>query len=113
MNQTMEELKQRMVMLLESGGVSLTQGPKPAPKMAPDTDREDDTFEPFMLREWRRISIPNWRQILEESVTARDTEREAYARWMLSEVLLEPRLRGARPMRKCVNPSTCRGSATD
>ena len=47
-------------------------------------------MEPWMLWEWRRVSIPLWRNILEESVSKADASREAYARWMLREILLDP-----------------------
>ena len=57
--------------------------PRPQP-----TDRE--SFEPWALQEWRRISIPDWRHILSESAEQGDADREAYARWMLREVLLDP-----------------------
>jgi acyl-CoA reductase-like NAD-dependent aldehyde dehydrogenase len=43
-----------------------------------------------MLWEWRRVSIPEWRRILQESIAVGDQRREAYARWMLREVLLDP-----------------------
>ncbi|MBI4235733.1 MAG: hypothetical protein HY688_00010 [Chloroflexi bacterium] len=45
---------------------------------------------PWVLREWRRVSIPAWRQVLADSVQQRDQGREQYARWMLREVLLDP-----------------------
>ena len=47
-------------------------------------------FEPWMLREWRRVSTPEWRRILQESIDGKDSKREDYARWMLREVLLDP-----------------------
>lgn len=47
-------------------------------------------FEPWMLREWRRVSTPGWRWILQESIDSKDSKREDYARWMLREVLLDP-----------------------
>lgn len=47
-------------------------------------------FEPWMLWQWRRVSIPDWRRILQESVDQGDSKREEYARWMLREVLLDP-----------------------
>ncbi len=47
-------------------------------------------FEPSVLREWRRVSIPEWRRILDESIQAKESRREDYARWMLREVLLDP-----------------------
>ena len=34
--------------------------------------------------------IPEWRELLKTSVEQRDLRREEYARWMLSEVLLDP-----------------------
>ncbi len=43
--------------------------------------------ESWVLREWRRLSIPDWRRILRESVEAADLERQEYALWMLGEVL--------------------------
>lgn len=50
----------------------------------------EEGFEPWMLWEWRRVSIPEWRTILEESIEQGDTRREKYARWMLRDVLLDP-----------------------
>ena len=50
----------------------------------------EDGFEPWMLWEWRRVSTPDWRRILQESIRQDDADRESYARWMLSEVLLDP-----------------------
>jgi len=47
-------------------------------------------FEPWMLWEWRRVSTPQWRGILQESLECGGKERETYARWMLAEVLLDP-----------------------
>ncbi len=46
--------------------------------------------EPWMLWEWRRASIPEWRRILQESIGQGDTRRAEYARWMLREILLDP-----------------------
>ena len=50
----------------------------------------EEGLEPWMLWEWRRASIPEWRRILEESTASRDSKREQYARWMLREILLDP-----------------------
>ena len=47
-------------------------------------------LEPWMLWEWRRVSIPGWRRILRQSVDEGDNEREEYARWMLLEILMDP-----------------------
>lgn len=45
--------------------------------------------ECWLLEEWRRISIPDWRRILKESSETGNISREKYARWMLSEVLID------------------------
>jgi hypothetical protein len=47
----------------------------------------------WILDEWRRISIPDWRRILMESIEKKKEEREKYARWMLREVLEDPEYR--------------------
>ena len=49
--------------------------------------QRDDPWSPWILQEWRRISIPAWRRILLESIESNDVKREEYARWMLHEVL--------------------------
>ena len=49
--------------------------------------RPDSVAEPWILQEWRRISIHQWQDILRESIRQGDKEREEYARWMLREVL--------------------------
>lgn len=46
-----------------------------------------DHFVPWVLEEWRRVSIPQWRNILRESITQGDKRRQEYAHWMLREVL--------------------------
>lgn len=46
--------------------------------------------ECWVLKEWRRTSLPAWRRILKESIRDNDTGREEYARWMLREVLEDP-----------------------
>lgn len=50
----------------------------------------EEGVEPWMLWEWRRVSIPEWRRILQESIEQGDAKREEYACWMLREVLLDP-----------------------
>ena len=50
----------------------------------------EESMEPWMLWEWRRISIPEWRRILVEAIECRDRRREDYARWMLRDILLDP-----------------------
>jgi hypothetical protein len=57
----------------------------------PSTPAEaHDPMECWPLKEWRRVSIPEWRRILQESIDKRDSKREAYARWMLRDILLDP-----------------------
>jgi hypothetical protein len=43
-----------------------------------------------MLEEWRRISIPDWKRALQESIDTGDKKREEYARWMPKEILADP-----------------------
>jgi hypothetical protein len=43
-----------------------------------------------LLEEWRRVSIPEWRGILQESVQQGNSRREEYARWMLQDILSDP-----------------------
>jgi hypothetical protein len=43
-----------------------------------------------LLEKWRRVSIPQWQRILQESVHQGDSRREEYARWMLEEILVDP-----------------------
>ena len=57
--------------------------------MAGREPEPDDAFEPWMLREWRRVSTPEWREILNDSIERGELRREEYARWMLREVLLD------------------------
>lgn len=51
---------------------------------------EEVSSWPWMLREWRRMSLIDWRRILAESVSSSNQRRERYARWMLYDVLLDP-----------------------
>jgi hypothetical protein len=43
----------------------------------------------WVLEEWRRVSIHEWRHILAESLEKGDAKRANYARWMLREVLVD------------------------
>ena len=52
----------------------------------------EEGLEPWILWEWRRISIPEWQRILHESKQKGDIQREGYARWMLRDILLDPEL---------------------
>jgi hypothetical protein len=58
-----------------------------------EAGREPDSragVQPWMLWQWRRVSIPEWRKILAESIKGCDAKREAYSRWMLKDILLDP-----------------------
>lgn len=50
-----------------------------------------------LLEEWVRISIPEWRRILVESSDKGDGRRAKYARWMLREILLDPKYEEPQP----------------
>ncbi len=61
------------------------------PQVLAELDKErQDSFRCWILEEWRRVSIPQWRRILRESMEQADSRREDYARWMLREILLDP-----------------------
>ena len=49
-----------------------------------------DQAECWLLEEWYRISLPEWRRILNKSIEGQDKKREEYARWMLREILEDP-----------------------
>ena len=51
-----------------------------------DPDSGPGEQVPWALQEWRRVSIPVWRDVLNESIARGDREEEVSARWML-EVL--------------------------
>jgi len=58
------------------------------PEILAELQRQhNDQLVPWMLEEWRRISIPAWRRILLESIESNDVKREEYARWMLRDIL--------------------------
>lgn len=46
--------------------------------------------ECWLLEEWYRISLPEWRRILNKRIEGQDKKREEYARWMLKEILDDP-----------------------
>jgi hypothetical protein len=50
----------------------------------------EEGVEPWMLWEWRRISLPQWRRILQKSIEQGNLQGEEYARWMLRDILLDP-----------------------
>ena len=54
------------------------------------SESEQSDFRNWVLEEWRRLSIPEWRRILAESLEAGDVRQADYARWMLAEVLVAP-----------------------
>ena len=50
----------------------------------------EEGVEPWMLWEWRRVSIPEWQRILKQSLELGNIQSEEYARWMLRDILLDP-----------------------
>ena len=48
------------------------------------------TTECWLLEEWYRISLPEWRRILKESIEGKYKKREEFARWILREILKDP-----------------------
>lgn len=93
MNTAMESLRSRMRQVLDSVGqeAHLEEGGLEIPNTHISSCRAARTtaLVPWMLSEWRKISIPEWRDILTESLRAGDSKREEYARWMLKEILLD------------------------
>ena len=82
----------RAIQLAQSRGLDTREWESRLEELLYDAGREPDLeegFEPWALWEWRRISIPDWRRTLQESIDQGDARREAYARWMLREVLLD------------------------
>jgi hypothetical protein len=65
----------------------LRENEQSGPARSAGDSTEKDSSTPWILEEWRRISIPEWQRILKEAESAGDTQRAKYARWMLSEVL--------------------------
>ncbi len=51
------------------------------------------TTECWFLEEWRKVSLPEWRRILQVAIETNNTKREEYARWMLHEILEDPECR--------------------
>lgn len=43
-----------------------------------------------MFSEWIKISTPEWRGKLEESIKAGDSFKEKFARYMLKDILNDP-----------------------
>ena len=83
----------RAIALAKRRGIDTTAWQQHLDMLLDEAGREPShpgEVEPWMLWEWRRISIPQWRQILSESIGSGDRRREKYARWMLREILLDP-----------------------
>lgn len=71
------------------------------PQLILELKRELKTeSECWMLEEWRRLSLPDWRRILIESIETHNTYREEYARWMLKEILQDPEYKELRNGRR-------------
>ena len=61
---------------------------KPQVKAAIQAEQRGN-LDCWVLEEWRRTTIPQWRHILRTSIRQGDRESESYARWMLREILLD------------------------
>ena len=83
----------KAVVLARQKKIDTTQWERRLRELLEEAGREpvaDKGRQPWMLWEWRRLSIPEWRRILGESIEDEDRKREEYARWMLREILLDP-----------------------
>jgi hypothetical protein len=65
------------------------------PATPPLEDVPSGPTECPILQEWRRLCIPEWREILRTSRQEGDKEREEYAHWMLHDILLDPEYQGS------------------
>ena len=75
------------------GGLDISEWKRHLARLIESAGTEPEPYEgfaPWALWEWRRVSIPQWRQILEEAIDEGDSHREKYARWMLWDVLFDP-----------------------
>jgi hypothetical protein len=48
-----------------------------------------DALQSMMVKEWQRVSLPEWKRILQECIEKKDTDRAKYAEWMLDKVLVD------------------------
>lgn len=84
-------IRDRIKQILESCQKSIPLKEKqPVSEVRNSNETGKESIIPWMLEEWRRISIPDWHRILEESINSGDKKREEYARWMLREILEDP-----------------------
>lgn len=96
MNRTLAETilrGRKAIFLARKRGVDTSEWRSRLEDLFAEAGREPcrgNRVEPWMLWEWRRISIPEWRSILQKSIGNEDPGREDYARWMLREILLDP-----------------------
>ena len=51
-----------------------------------DTASRQD-FHCWILEEWRREAIPQWRRVFEEAQATGHIQRADYAKWILQEIL--------------------------
>jgi hypothetical protein len=87
------ERGRRAIALAKRQGIDTTEWQRRLKELMVEAGREpgqNEGLEPWMLWEWRRVSLPEWRRILREGVDHGDRRREEYARWMLREILLDP-----------------------
>jgi len=92
-------------LILKNNGVRV-EAPKPLPDefiyelrqskkeiMAVLKKNHRQEADNWILEEWRKTSLPQWRRILKESIENKTKRREEYARWMLKEILQDPEYR--------------------
>jgi len=90
----------RAINLAKRRGLDTTEWERYLTDLLASARREparEEGLEPWMLWEWRRVSIPKWRRILQQSIQRGDSRRAEYARWMLKDVLLDPEYEEPQP----------------
>jgi hypothetical protein len=88
-NDRVVAIRERMRAILRSAGEQQLEQPIHHDSGPPisELSAEHANKKQWILEEWRRLSIPEWRRILKESIGTGNISREKYARWMLSEIL--------------------------
>jgi hypothetical protein len=83
----------RAIALAKQRGMDTIQWEQYLNELLAEAGREptnEEGLNPWMLWEWRRVSIPEWRRILLGSIDKGDSRQEEYALWMLRDILLDP-----------------------
>jgi len=81
---------QSRLLQITLGATGMAMHPMLIAKKWNDSDlTKMDALQSIMVKEWQRVSLPEWKRILQDSIEKRDTERAKYAEWMLSKVLVD------------------------